>query len=97
MLFRGFELQRGRFQMLVAGEDVNLGPVDQRLVRSAQRFLQVAFGLLELMFLQRAQPQLVALHRLCVSWIFGYLFLRGYLECHQTALSSEFSSELRKA
>ena len=58
---------------------MDLGPVDQRLVRSAQRFLQVAFGLLKLPFLQRAQPQLIGLHRLCVPWIFGYLFLRGYL------------------
>src|SRR6266446_6357196 len=93
MLFRGFELQRGLIQILVAGEHMYMGPVDQGLVRSAQYLLQVAFGLLELVLLQSAKPRLIALHRLCVSWILGYLFPGGYLQCHQTASSSKFSSK----
>src|SRR5713226_4520013 len=95
MLFRGFELQRGLIQILVAGEHMHMGPVDQGLVRSAQHLLQVAFGLLELVLLQRAEPGLVVLHRLRVSRIFGHLLLGGYLQCHQTASSSKFSSELK--
>src|ERR1700686_4603115 len=93
ILFRCLELQGWLFHVLVAGEDMHLRPVDQRLVRPAQRFLEVAFGLLEFMLLQCAKPGLVALHRLCVSWIFGHLFLGGYLQCHQTASSSRFSSK----
>ncbi len=42
--------------MLFAGEDMHLRPVDQRLVRPGQHLLQVAFGLLELVLLQRAKP-----------------------------------------
>src|ERR1700694_265344 len=72
---------------------MHLRPVDQRLVRPAQHLLQVSFGLLEFMLLQRAEPRLVALHRLCVSWILGHLFLGGYFQCHQTAFSSKFGSK----
>src|ERR1700681_1235740 len=74
---------------------MHLRPVDQRFVRPAQHLLQVSFGLLEFMLLQRAEPRLVALHRLCVSWILGHLFLGGYFQCHQTAFSSKFSSKLK--
>src|ERR1017187_3283193 len=97
MLFRVLELQRGFFQMFVAGDDMHLGPVDQGLVRPAQCFLQVAFGFLELALLQSAKPGLVALHRLCVPWIFGYWFLGGYLQWHQTAFSSELKSKSLQA
>jgi hypothetical protein len=53
----------------------------------------VAFGFLELALLQSAKPGLVVLHRLCVPWIFGYWFLGGYLQWHQTAFSSELKSK----
>src|SRR5208282_4495583 len=95
MLLSRFELQGKRFQMLVACQHVNLCPVDQRLVRTAQHLLQVAFRFFELVFLQGAQPGFIVLHCLCMSWIFGRLFLGGYLQWHRTAFSPEFSSELK--
>src|ERR1039457_2367827 len=81
--------------MLIAGEDMDLRPVDQRLVRSAEYFLQVAFGLFELVLLQCAQARFVALHRLGVTWVLGHLLLGGYFQWHQTAFSSELKSKLR--
>ena len=56
VFFRSLELQCQLFHVLVAGEDMHLGPVDQRLVRPDQHLLQVSFGLLEFMLLQRAKP-----------------------------------------
>ena len=56
VFFRSLELQCQLFHVLVAGEDMHLRPVDQRLVGPDQRFLQVAFGPLEFMFLQCAKP-----------------------------------------
>jgi hypothetical protein len=46
------------------------------------------------MLLQGAQPGFIALHRLYVSWIFGHLFLGGYLQWHRTAFISELKSKL---
>ena len=79
--------------MLFAGQDVHLSPVHQGFIRPGQHLLQVAFGFVELMLLQGAQPRLIVLHCLCVSWIFRRLFLGGYLQCHQTAFSSELKSK----
>src|SRR5271166_2785791 len=92
MFFAALELQRRLFQMLLASENMHLSAVDKGLIRSAQYFLQVALGLLKLVFLQCTKARLVALDRLCMPWIFRRLFLGSYFQWHQTASSSEFSS-----